>query len=406
MTKSNTYLDELFEKTRKEQPIASFEETKLRLSNSISSISTGAISSLLSKFKSLIVSVSFLTILTLTMVLVYIHDPLRENRIESSKNVPAKVRTQPSDLQAEKQVTSKLNNDIKTSPSSTSYQGIIQNNIAKRPGSSNLAKESALEKYPELSAIPQLKTEVLSAKHLTLPSVKSIPIITFEPKELQAKAVEFIINERTSTKKLASISYQARQAGINYTYVVDQKYQLIREFNVDMSIPDTNLVSTIQVSVPNNGRFEVKFGWFVGADGKAITLSDNIFVQEAPAKHPLHLTQARNFGEIYKNEGINYLERNFDSLMKETKVKGSKDQLLNTTGYLFLKQRAFVEAIEIFKLNTRLFPKEANPWDSLGEALYQYGDKENALIAFQRALSLNPGLSSSQRWVKKIKVEK
>ena len=83
----------------------------------------------------------------------------------------------------------------------------------------------------------------------------------------------------------------------------------------------------------------------------------------------------------------------------------SKEDILNTTGYLFLRKNAFTEALEIFELNTRLFPNKANPWDSLGEAHYKYGDKQQALIAFQKALSVKPGLRSAKAWVNRIQTE-
>ena len=257
----------------------------------------------------------------------------------------------------------------------------------------------------ELPHIPELKTNALPIKRLPIPADENQQIILSESKEFQGTAVEFTINNQTSTQKLASIASEAKRAGIDYTYVVDLKKKLIREFNVDMSIPGTKQVSTVEVSVPKKGNFEITLDWVVDDDGNAIKLTDNIFIKEAAPKHSLHLTQARKFCRIYEDKGINFLEENFDGFIKEARLKGPKVEILNTAGYLYLKQYAFDEAIEIFKLNTRIFPKKANTWDSLGEALYKNGDKPKALKAFQNALSIDPKFSSSQRWVKKIMAE-
>ncbi|MCB0630159.1 MAG: hypothetical protein KDD15_10510, partial [Lewinella sp.] len=48
------------------------------------------------------------------------------------------------------------------------------------------------------------------------------------------------------------------------------------------------------------------------------------------------------------------------------------------------------EAVEIFKANTDKNPADPNVWDSLGEGYTNIGDKDNAIMAFKKSLSLNP----------------
>lgn len=411
MTNSNSYMDKLFEKAREEQPIASFEEIKLRFSNTIDSGYSGAHSISFSKFYISIIILSCFTVLT-TIAIVYINinKSLIDDISETYDYIPTKIEFRSTDFQstdfqkeAEESLSSK--NGQKILPSSTSFLGTIQEVKEKEPDSSNFTREPILVRNSELIVIPRLKKNAHSLKALTLPAVKKRPIDLSEPKKIEGIAIEFTINDRTSTQKLASIAYQAKQAEIEYTYVVDLQKKLIREFNVDMSIPGTDLASTIQVSLPKKGRFEIKFGWYVDAEGRVIKLTDNIIIEKAQSKHPLSITLARNFCQIYLDEGIRYMEQHFDSLIKEAKLKGPKENILNAAGYIFLKQHAYTEAIEIFKLNTRLFPKKANLWDSLGEGLYENGEKESALKAFQKALSINPRFSSSKRWIEKIITE-
>jgi Protein of unknown function (DUF2911)/Tetratricopeptide repeat len=63
---------------------------------------------------------------------------------------------------------------------------------------------------------------------------------------------------------------------------------------------------------------------------------------------------------------------------------------LNAYGYQLLGAGDKDKAIEVLTLNTKHNPKDANTWDSLGEAYAIKGDKKNAIINFKKSLSLNP----------------
>ena len=63
---------------------------------------------------------------------------------------------------------------------------------------------------------------------------------------------------------------------------------------------------------------------------------------------------------------------------------------LNTYGYQLLFGGKPKEAIAIFKANTEKYPEDPNVWDSLGEGYVSVGDKEHAVEAFKKSLSLNP----------------
>ncbi len=214
--------------------------------------------------------------------------------------------------------------------------------------------------------------------------------------------VKFTITETTTANELAGISSQAQRAGIHYTYVRDFKKKLIREFNVDMYLNENNVASTVQVCVPKGGTFQISFGWYVNEQGKAVAFMDDVYQIEAEQKYPLRITIARNMTQLYYEKGIQYIEQNFDELIKNADPKGPDDHILNRAGYIFLQQNAVSEAIDLFELNVRLFPLKANTWDSLGEAYYKNGEKEKALKAFQKALSIDPKLASSKSWIKKI----
>ncbi|MDR0758146.1 MAG: hypothetical protein LBF85_09910 [Tannerella sp.] len=64
---------------------------------------------------------------------------------------------------------------------------------------------------------------------------------------------------------------------------------------------------------------------------------------------------------------------------------------LNTFGYVLSKSgsEGLDAAINVFKINTYLYPEAWQPQMSLAEALYDRGDGEQALKAIQKALELN-----------------
>ncbi|HWV29071.1 MAG TPA: tetratricopeptide repeat protein [Dyadobacter sp.] len=61
---------------------------------------------------------------------------------------------------------------------------------------------------------------------------------------------------------------------------------------------------------------------------------------------------------------------------------------VNSFGYKLMDNPS--EAIQIFKLNTELYPTGFNTFDSYGECLMKLDRKKEAIAAYQKSLSLNP----------------
>ncbi len=78
-----------------------------------------------------------------------------------------------------------------------------------------------------------------------------------------------------------------------------------------------------------------------------------------------------------------------DALIKEAMELADENQL-NTYGYQLLGQGKKVEALEIFKLNAKRYPKSWNVFDSLAEAYEKNGDNKSALSNYKIALSKAP----------------
>jgi tetratricopeptide (TPR) repeat protein len=63
---------------------------------------------------------------------------------------------------------------------------------------------------------------------------------------------------------------------------------------------------------------------------------------------------------------------------------------INQSGYDLLSSSQVDAAIYVFQLNTQLYPKSANAWDSLGEAHWRAGLKDKAVEYYNKAIALDP----------------
>jgi tetratricopeptide (TPR) repeat protein len=78
-----------------------------------------------------------------------------------------------------------------------------------------------------------------------------------------------------------------------------------------------------------------------------------------------------------------------DFLEKELKGEFNDHAVLNRLGFSRLKKEDKPDwALELFKLNVKLFPKDGNLWDSLGEAYLKYNQKEKAIERYKKAVEL------------------
>jgi serine/threonine protein kinase len=67
----------------------------------------------------------------------------------------------------------------------------------------------------------------------------------------------------------------------------------------------------------------------------------------------------------------------------------------NAQGYSLLEEGAFEQAIEQFQGVANQSPREANPWDSLGEGYLANGMPDKALDAYSRALTIDSAFEAS-----------
>ena len=64
------------------------------------------------------------------------------------------------------------------------------------------------------------------------------------------------------------------------------------------------------------------------------------------------------------------------------------------------------DCIKIFDLNIREFPSSSNVYDSMGEAFYNKGDFNLALLNYKKSLDLDPKNDNAKQMIEKIEQAK
>jgi CubicO group peptidase (beta-lactamase class C family) len=118
------------------------------------------------------------------------------------------------------------------------------------------------------------------------------------------------------------------------------------------------------------------------------------------------LPAIQNVYKAYVQHGIEYVQQNFYDLIENFHPTDPKSLILNDIGYNFLEDNKVNKALDFFKLNTKLFPEDANVWDSLGEATLAAGDKKAALQHYQKALTIDPKFSSALEMIQQLESSK
>lgn len=105
------------------------------------------------------------------------------------------------------------------------------------------------------------------------------------------------------------------------------------------------------------------------------------------------------------DQGADYIKENWDSLTRNYHPQDPKDNILNRIGYNLMEEGHVDIAVDVFELNTEMFPEVANVWDSYGEGLRRKGDTEAALEAYQKALEIRPNIPTAKQAVSELTAE-
>lgn len=122
--------------------------------------------------------------------------------------------------------------------------------------------------------------------------------------------------------------------------------------------------------------------------------------------------QQYNYRKLEANEKIpsEYFSNNeFDKALEGYLTIQKNDSLdsaineggLNELGYKELRDKNYIKAINIFKINMALYPTSSNVYDSYADGLKQSGDTIQAIQYYKKSLTIDSGNSRAKEFIKK-----
>jgi len=137
------------------------------------------------------------------------------------------------------------------------------------------------------------------------------------------------------------------------------------------------------------------------------------FIDEIAGFYIPEMHEANGFGLApnLKKLRAQLLKKGFDKavsialdLKKQDTTFRIEEKSLNAWGYQLLNQKKTIEALNIFKLNTILYPGSANTYDSYAEVLEITGSKQDALTNYKKSLQLNPENKNALEQIKRLTI--
>jgi len=108
-----------------------------------------------------------------------------------------------------------------------------------------------------------------------------------------------------------------------------------------------------------------------------------------------------NSAEVLKR-GLEYSILAANNRNKEEITYRHSEDNLNSWGYALLEQGDLQKALDVFRLNVKLYPGSWNVYDSYGYALLKNGQKEEAIKMYRKSIELNPGNKNGKKILEQI----
>jgi len=84
---------------------------------------------------------------------------------------------------------------------------------------------------------------------------------------------------------------------------------------------------------------------------------------------------------------------------------GQFQNRINSKGYELISAGKLETALEVFKLNTLIFPNSWNVWDRMAECYYKMKKYDLSIKYYEKSLKLNPGNENGKKMIERIKKE-
>ena len=137
--------------------------------------------------------------------------------------------------------------------------------------------------------------------------------------------------------------------------------------------------------------------------GGLFAVSMAIWVPQVKAGFDPRKSIAETLATTVTSKGVDQAVAQYQELKStQSAAYNFEERELNALGYQLINSHKYQEAIVILQLNTQVFPKSANTWDSLGEAYMNAGDNALAIANYQKSLQLNPKNANAVKMLRKL----
>ena len=296
MNNNKDQLDQLFQQARTQAPKLSLEEVTMRFKASQAVMMTSGLEK--SWLEKLIGNVNWLAgaavaLVGTTIIFTSLPTPPKgtenivleesvDSIVEDRIHLPEpKSWNELSEQQQEPQLYKRSKEHPNKATTNTSVIPPIEDSSINMDESINPGKKEELNKDEEIIIQDPF------------PKLPSLDLLSVKPKEQSTqpvaidKEVQFKLTEFSTESDFDAIKKQAEAVGIDFHYRVHHQKKkksknvyLVRDFNIEMQIPGTDIRSEIEVFVPRNGSFEVDLGWTLNEEGRAIALSESLKIDQ------------------------------------------------------------------------------------------------------------------------------
>jgi tetratricopeptide (TPR) repeat protein len=206
----------------------------------------------------------------------------------------------------------------------------------------------------------------------------------FYNEEEDALRVDVKLKDHPKTQVL---SYDFIDFGRDYTVLALAWDDKIIPFKIEVDVDAVVIEEYTELL-----RGQAGFGWQPYITAANYCMQNNTHIDQGLAWIETSISRNQNFQNLSVKAGLLELEGKNDEAEKVYAeiVPIATMVELNALGYQMIGQKNFAKAIEYFELNVKNNPKDANCYDSLGEAYMLSGDTKNAIKNLKKSLSLDP----------------
>ena len=193
--------------------------------------------------------------------------------------------------------------------------------------------------------------------------------------------------------------------------------KILREIDFPSNVPVIDIISPINRGFPDEYWALIKkvHKDFVDAESNRVEIiaegSGHYIFQDNPAliintiiKAYSETLDEKQQKVLLKKALDNAIDLSIEAKKIEIENKHSEADL-NEWGYTFMRNEELEKALEVFKLNTMLFPDSWNTYDSYGEALLKSNRKEEAIEMYEKSIEMNPENENGKQLLLKMKQE-